>query len=247
MQCVKTILKETLIFLHIDLTKNIKYDRLTRKILKKLLQDESNCIDIGCHKGEILEMMLQFSPKGKHFAFEPIPYLYHQLQIKYDKKASIYPYALSDDNGINSFQFVTNAPAYSGLKKRHYDIENPKIEEIDVEVRTLDSIIPKGQSIHLIKIDVEGGEWDVLKGAINLLTANRPTIIFECGKGANDYYGSNPKSIYNFLKNIGLEIYTLHAFIKNKAAITINEFENYFNTNKEYYFVAHRYDSLSNK
>jgi len=238
MQKLKIILREMLILLHFDITKNLKYDRLTRKILQQHIQIDSNCIDIGCHKGEILEQMLQLAPKGKHYAFEPIPDLYQHLQEKYGEKALIYPYALSDKNGTSAFQLVTNAPAYSGLKKRHYDVKNPIIEEIKVEVKTLDNIIHHTEPIHLIKIDVEGGEWDVLKGAKNLLTANQPIIIFEYGKGAGDYYETQPKDIYLLLKEIGLSIYTLSAFINKKAALDIHEFKNYFYSNKEYYFVA---------
>ena len=80
MSIIKDTLREVLIFLHLDLTKNLKYDRLTKKILKKYLKKEYNCIDIGCHKGEILELMMHFSPEGKHYAFEPIPYLCKELK-----------------------------------------------------------------------------------------------------------------------------------------------------------------------
>src|SRR5690554_7788214 len=70
---VKDILREILINLRLDLTKNLEYDRLTRAILKKFLKNNHNCIDVGCHKGEILDLMLTYSPQGKHYAFEPIP------------------------------------------------------------------------------------------------------------------------------------------------------------------------------
>ena len=95
------------------------------------------------------------------------------------------------------------------------------------------------EKIHFIKIDVEGGEFEVLKGAKNLLKAHQPTIIFECGKGASDFYGTSPNDLYNFIANeIGLKIYTLQSFIDKKQSINEDEFENYFNTNQEYYFIA---------
>jgi hypothetical protein len=79
MNFVKESLREILISLHLDLTKNLKYDRLTRKILKNQLEVNFNCIDVGCHKGEILDLMLKYAPEGEHYAFEPIPYLYQEL------------------------------------------------------------------------------------------------------------------------------------------------------------------------
>lgn len=236
---LKNIIRTILIFLHIDITKNIEYDRLTGIIIKKHLNNNSNCIDVGSHKGEILDLMLRYAPNGKHYAFEPIPYLFEELENNYKTKANIFPFALSDKDGESSFQLVKNAPAYSGIKKRRYDISNPEIEEIKVELKKLDNIIPKEDKISLIKIDVEGGEFDVLKGAIKILKRDKPIIIFECGKGASDFYGTNPKDIYTFLNNeIGLDIYTLKSFINNNQPLDNDEFVEYFDNNKEYYFVA---------
>jgi len=235
---IKELLRKTLIFFHLDLTKNLQYDRLTKVIMKRVIHLNDNCIDIGCHKGEILELILKYSPNGKHYAFEPIPYLFEELLRKYEN-ATIFPYALSDNAGNSTFQLVKNAPAYSGLKRRKYDIENPKIEEINVEIKTLDELIPADVKIHFIKIDVEGGEFGVMKGAKNLLKQNKPTILFECGKGACDYYGTNPLDLYDFIINeTGLKIFTLKSFIEKNQPLTSIEFENCFNTNAEYYFIA---------
>ncbi len=227
-------------FIHLDLTKNLEYDRLTKLIMRRVINNNSNCIDVGCHKGEILDIILKYSPEGKHYAFEPIPYLFIQLEKKYKNKALVYPYALSDKTGNSSFQFVKNAPAYSGIKKRKYDIARPNIEEIKVELRTLDEIIPADTKIDFIKIDVEGGEFGVIKGAKKLLKNSQPNVVFECGLGASEYYGTNPIELYNFItKEAGLKISTLKSFIKNSKPLTSNEFDDYFKKNKEYYFVAH--------
>jgi FkbM family methyltransferase len=236
---VKDILREILINLRLDLTKNLEYDRLTRVILKRFIKRDHNCIDVGCHKGEILDLMLAYSPDGKHYAFEPIPYLFENLKVKYGEKVALYPYALSYHSGSTTFQLVKNAPAYSGIKQRKYDIKNPEIEEIKVELKTLDELIPSDQKIHFIKIDVEGGEFGVLKGAKKLLEKNKPIILFECGKGASDYYGTEPENLHSFLKDeIGLEVFTLKSFIQKKSALSPDEFAHHFNTNDEYYFVA---------
>ena len=236
---LKTIFKKLFIILQLDLTKNLKYDRLTKEIIKKFIQKSHNCIDVGCHQGEILSQINKFAPNGKHYAFEPIPYLFQSLKERFDDKATILPYALSNNNGKTTFQLVKNAPAYSGIRKRKYNIENPDIEEIIVEKRTLDSIIPENEVIDFIKIDVEGGEFDVLKGAVNLLKRCKPIVLFECGKGASDHYDTRPHDLFDFLnKEIGLEIYTLQSFLKEQKPLNKSEFEHHFETNNEYYFVA---------
>ena len=239
---VKNLLRKLLIFFRLDITKNLQYDRLTRVIMKQNIKKDAHCIDIGCHKGEILDLMLQYAPHGKHFAFEPIPCLFENLKKKYKDSVQIFPYALSDTSGFSTFQFVTNAPAYSGLKRRKYDISNPNIEEIEVEVKTLDEIIPFSQKIDFIKIDVEGGEFGVLKGATHLLKQNRPVIIFECGKGACEHYGIHPLHVFDFITcEVGLQIFTLKSYVQNKTPLSRALFEEYFNLNLEYYFVAAKY------
>lgn len=237
---IKNAIRLTLNFLHLDITKNLEYDRLTKAIMKKVIKPNSNCIDVGCHKGEILDEILQLAPNGKHFGFEPIPGLYNNLKNKYDDKATIYPYALADTNGKSTFQFVKNAPAYSGLKKRRYDTDTPDIEEIEVEIKVLDELIPDSLKINFVKIDVEGAEFGVLKGAKQLLKRDKPVIVFECGMGASDYYGTKPADVFSFMTNeIGLSVSTLKSFINNRKSLTAEEFTDFFNKNKEYYFIAH--------
>lgn len=236
---LKDSIRELLIDLRLDLTKNLEYDRLTRIILKKSLKSHHNCIDIGCHKGEILDLMLTYAPEGKHYGFEPIPSLFETLATKYRKVATIYPYALSDQSGTTQFNFVKNAPAYSGIKERKYDVKHPEIEKIEVQVKTLDDVIPQEHPIHFIKIDVEGGEFGVLKGARQILKRYHPIVLFECGKGGSDYYGTEPSALYEFMnKEVDLKIYTLKSFIKKEPPLNSNQFINHFESNKEYYFVA---------
>lgn len=236
----KNTIRSTLNFFHLDLTKNLEYDRLTKLIMKQVIKSDSNCVDIGCHKGEILDIILQYSPKGEHYGFEPLPFLFNKLNNKYINKATILPYALSDKDGFSTFQYVKNAPAYSGIKKRKYDIDEPEIEEIKVELKKLDDVIPVNTKIDFIKIDVEGAELGVLKGSKQLLKNFKPIIIFEFGLGASDFYGTSPNDIFNLLtKEIGLKISLLKSFIKKDRSLNFQEFENYFNNNNEYYFIAH--------
>lgn len=236
---LKQLIRQCLLFFHLDLSKNLKYDRLTKKILKRELRSDYNCLDIGCHKGEILDLLLKYAPDGKHYGFEPLPNYNNKLMQKYSSRATISSVALSDTNGETNFHYVKNAPAYSGIRKRKYDIDNPEIEEIIVKTRTLDAFLPGNYVVDFIKIDVEGGEFAVLKGGLETLIKNKPTILFECGKGASDYYGTKPKDIYEFITlKIGLNIYALQDFVDNKLPMTAIDFINCFESNKEYYFIA---------
>lgn len=235
---LKNQIRLLLNFCHLDLTKNLQYDRLTKEIIKSSTTKDSNCVDVGCHKGEILDLFLQYSPEGKHFCFEPIPVYFDELNRKYQNIAVIHPFALSDTEGKTTFNFVRNDPAYSGIKKRKYDVKKPDIEEIEVEVKCLDNVIPPSIKVDLIKIDVEGAELNVLKGASKTLTQNKPVVIFEFGLGASDYYGVKPESLFEFFKGIDFRLSTMKSFLKNKEGLDLDNFVNLYHTNEEYYFVA---------
>jgi len=236
---MKSLLRNLLNLLHIDLTMNLKYDRLSKLIIKNYLNNSSNCIDIGCHKGEILELLIKKAPNGIHFGFEPLPNFYSDLKKKFSsKKINILPYALGDENKEVVFHYVKNAPAYSGLKKRDYDKIKPDIEQIKVQQKRLDDCISENTTIDFIKIDVEGAEFQVLKGAQRILKNNKPLILFEFGMGASNFYGTKPKDLFEFLNDVNYNIYTLDDFVDKKNPLTIEKFSKKYESNEEYYFVA---------
>ncbi len=239
---MKKLLKRILGVLHISVTRNQRYDAFTQKIIQRTLKPDSNCIDIGCHKGEILDLMIKGAPKGKKFGFEPIPELFNFLSRKYkdNSTVTISPVALYDKSGTTTFQHVLNAPAYSGIKKRKYDGKHVDIAQISVETDLLDHIIPAGISIDLMKIDVEGAEFRVMRGAAATLKRCKPVIIFEFGLGAADFYDSNPKQLYLFLTaECRMKISTLKGFLEHTPSLSEDQFHRMYDKGSEYYFVGH--------
>ncbi len=234
---MKERLKNILKRLPINVTRNQKYDALTLKIMEIVLEENSSFIDVGCHKGELLDYALKLAPKGTHYAFEPIPDLYKGLVKSHGDKAAVVNIALSDAKGESKFNYVKSNPAYSGIKQRSYP-KKEKIQEIDVKLDTMDNQLRKAERVNLIKIDVEGGEMGVLKGAVNVLKKWHPVVIFEHGLGASDYYGTTPEEMWEFLNENDYSVFSLRGFVADKSSLTIEQFINLFETNKEYYFIA---------
>ena len=221
-------------------TINEIYDTQTIKVMQKCLQSNSNCVDVGCHKGDILRSMLEFAPHGKHYAFEPIPKLYNQLQQQFSPQVNVSNLALSDRSGEATFNYVTSNPAYSGFKQRSYPQPDPKIEVIQVKMDLLDNVIPAEQSIDLIKLDVEGGELTVLQGATQTIKRNQPIVIFEFGLGAADYYGTKPDQIYELLHDrCGLEVSLMKSWLSGKPPLSKQQFNTQFFEHINYYFIAY--------
>ena len=209
--------------------------------MQKVCKPESNCIDVGCHKGEILDLFLQNAPKGTHFGFEPIPDLFKNLVVKYAGKPNcrLFDIALSDKAGTSGFNYVVSNPSYSGLLKRDYDHPNEQDTQITVKTERLDELLPPDIRIDLIKIDVEGGELLVLRGAVRTLARCKPVVIFEHGLGASELYGASPEQVYDLLAQCGLQVSLMSRFLKNGMPFTREEFCGHYYGKKNYYFIAY--------
>lgn len=237
---MKSFLKNLLKLSPIPLSKNHLYDLQTKKIMKQILSPNSNCIDVGCHKGEVLDWILKLAPNGHHFGFEPIPDLFVDLASKYKNKpnCSILEIALSDQQGRTSFNYVTSNPSYSGILKRKYDRAEEADKFIEVQLNTLDTIIDVKTKIKLIKIDVEGAEYLVLNGAQKLLERDQPYVIFEHGLGASDIYGFGPDQVFALFNSHKMKISTLDGFLKKERPLSLYAFQEQYQKALNYYFIA---------
>jgi FkbM family methyltransferase len=214
-------------------------DRLTYRVFRKYLQDDSVAVDIGCHKGEVLEWMFRFAPLGMHFAFEPLPPLFQRLESRFvGMNCHFFPIALSDHSGESDFIYVPEAPAYSGLKVRDYDGKRVRPQTIRVQVKPLDDMIPESVMVDLIKIDVEGAEMQVLRGAEGTIRRCRPLIVFEFGRGASDHYGTTPAEVFQFFTGLGMSVYSLRSFERGGEALSLEDLRYDFESGANYYFVA---------
>jgi FkbM family methyltransferase len=223
--------------------RNRLYDIQTIEVMKRVLQENSNCVDVGCHKGRILKEMLRIAPKGTHFAFEPLPRVYQGLLKSFRSSANLrlYDCALSDTAGTATFQHVVSNPGYSGLRSRRYDRPHEQVLEITVKTNLLDNLIPGHTPIQFIKVDVEGAELQVFKGAIETIRTSRPVIVFEHGLGGADHYGTSPENVYDLLAvQGGLKLYLMAEWLERNgsAALSREAFCEQFSSGKNFYFMA---------
>ena len=217
------------------------YDSLSFQVIEKCLKTDSTSINVGCHEGLVLQGMLTLSPKGRFYAFEPVPRLFEELKTRFPSaQITFSDLALSNESGVASFNYVVSNPSYSGLRKRSYD--RPDETDCTISVRTdrLDNVIPQGDHIDLIKIDVEGAELQVLQGAVATIKRCKPIIIFEHGLGAADSYGTRPGQIYDLLcGDCGLRISLLQSWLDKRKHLSRRALEKQFNERRNFMFVAH--------
>ncbi len=163
--------------------------------------------------------------------------MFHKLNDKYGSKCEVLNYGLSDQKKQSSFQHVTTNPAYSGIKKRTYPKEE-QVETIQIQLDTLDNQLKQHDRVDMIKIDVEGAELEVLRGAKKIIEKFHPIIVFEHGLGASDHYNTSPEDILKFFDDHQYQLFTLKGFIADEPALFRKEFIDFYLTNKEYYFLA---------
>jgi FkbM family methyltransferase len=189
-----------------------KRDRRDNEALKLLISAAlgpgGSAIDIGANEGRVLEDIVRVAPAGRHIAYEPLPHLADDLRRRFPA-VDVRCAALADEQGEAEFNFVRSNAGYSGLRERTYPGKE-EIEKIRVRIERLDDDLPKGFVPSLIKIDVEGAEGGVLKGAIELIERHKPVVAFEHGKGAAPAYGTTPGDIYTLLvERAGLRIFDM--------------------------------------
>jgi FkbM family methyltransferase len=179
-------------------------------LLAGTLRRDAHTIDVGAHSGAVLREVLRVAPEGVHLAYEPIPALSQWLAEEFPS-VSVRNAALSDENGTATFVHVLSAPEYSGLREREYPgLDDVVKQELIVRTERLDDAIPDELRPALIKIDVEGAEMLVLRGAEQTIRRFRPTIIFEHGVGASDRYGTRSSELYELLvDDLGMRIFDL--------------------------------------
>jgi FkbM family methyltransferase len=234
MSCAAETAADEVRAVHIDPVERDRQDMEdTRALLASVLTPQSNCIDVGANIGSVLAPIVKHAPLGRHIAYEPLPHLCQQLRSRFPQ-VDVRQAALSNRTGEASFVFVKNMPGYSGLKERNYP--GPvETEPLVVRVEELDSSLPAGYVPHLIKIDVEGGEREVLEGAIQTISTHKPVVLFEHGRGAADRYGTTPEQVFHLLcTRAGLRIFDL----RGSGPYTLEEFVSIFQRGTCWNFVA---------
>jgi FkbM family methyltransferase len=194
-------------------------DHRMLRIMKRVLRQDSNCVDVGCHYGSMLSRMTRLAPRGRHVAFEAIPDKVRFLRAKFPD-VDIRETALSDRTGEVTFWVNTSQSGFSGLR-RHGDGE---FKSLSVESARLDDALPLDRRFDLVKIDVEGAELLVLRGGAEFFRRDRPTVLFECGPDGPAMFGFTPDDLFNEVVGFGYSVHTTRGWLAADPPLDLSGF-----------------------
>lgn len=205
----------TFSFDHIGLCLNLegRYENSTLLLVEEFIKNkmpsakDKTALDIGANIGN---HSIFFANNFKNvYAFEPNPVTYEVLKINCNfvaKHKNIMPvnFGLSDKEGSLPFYISPNNIGGSQI----IDANNESIQDaIQINVKTLDQLNElKGVSVALIKIDVEGHELNVLKGAKNTILKNMPAVLFE--QSASEIIDGGSSAI-KYLEELGYKFFII--------------------------------------
>lgn len=164
--------------------------RLELAALRRHVRRGAVVCDVGANKGSFLFWLAQWSAPGRVIAFEPQPDLAAMLARLCDRFAlanvTIERAAVCAQSGTSAF-FVPDghAPCASLLPPAG------PATPLSVATVTLDDYLGDAADVAAIKIDVEGAELDVLRGARDTLRRCHPLVIVEC-----DRHTTTPDNIH---------------------------------------------------
>ena len=201
-----------------------KREHKTIERFQRLIKPGDVIIEIGGHIGYFSMLYSQLvGPRGHVFVFEPgennLPYLRRNLAGKANTR--IIEKAVSDQNGVIKF-WLEDLSGQNNSMVENYHLLDGNIalaglgnqvhkKEVTVQSITLDSFIEEMASDKLspnfVKIDVEGAELMVLKGAQNLLTRRAIPLMVEVTCDA--------EPIFNMMREHGYSL-----FLENGAAVS---------------------------
>ena len=198
-----------------------------RSALTRQVKPGMTVVDVGGNLGLYTVLFSRLvGPEGRVFTFEPDPDLFAQLQQNCSRNgcANVQGFNLavgSQHDHLNLQKLITNTG------DNHLSKDGAKFfrRTIPVEVVALDEFLPV-RNPDLIKIDVQGWEFEVLKGMDKLLVDSPATnLYFELWPQGLSRAGSSMADIFAWLQARGFQLYRAGslAHLDDRALATLDQ------------------------
>jgi len=188
-----------------------RYEPEETRLILDLVKPHMVTMDIGANIGYFTLLMAHLvGSQGRVHAFEPNPVMLRKLEENIalntafrDDRVAIHRVALGATEG--EAEFFCPRLGHEGLAGLRRTNRAPIANVIRVPVQTIDGFIRAHgiERVDFIKMDIEGGELDVLRGSHRLLAELRPAILFEAFESNTAAYGYRVFEILSYLEQRG--------------------------------------------
>lgn len=181
----------------------------------KNIQEGSTFLDIGANIGyHSLFVAALLKGTGKVYSFEPLSHLCKQLhesiELNNFQNIEICNFGLAEKDGEHILHIRDENTGGSSLLDLP-EMEKFKVKETEkVILKNLDAFLGGASKVDVIKIDVEGYEYEALKGAEGVLKNSHPVIFMEFSPVFYIQENSEkPQKLISFLKDLGYSFFRL--------------------------------------
>lgn len=186
------------------------------RFLNRFLKKGMVVLDIGAHHGFYTILAAKkVGSSGRVVAFEPSPRelrrLAFHLKVNHIVNVEVEPFALASEDGQRMLFLVDGRD--TGCNSLRPPAVSEPTREINVKTKSLDDYLGQHQNIgniDLVKMDVEGAELEVLKGAARLLRRNpRPVFMVEVQDIRSAPWGYAAGAVYDTLAQSGFHWFSI--------------------------------------
>jgi FkbM family methyltransferase len=191
-----------------------EYEPETTAFIKRTVQPDFTCIDVGANFGYYTCLMARLAWQGRVVAYEPDPEVYALLRdnvyINWCERAVWFRNAAvgAEAGSLTIYRRPTRTgntgiiPLPTSLLAAIGEDDSP---ELVVDCVCLDDVAGELERVDLIKIDVEGAESLVVEGMGELVRKHRPTIIMEWSTDLAQQAGFAVDALVDRLCSLGLQ------------------------------------------
>jgi FkbM family methyltransferase len=190
---------------------------LTAAVLNKLKSEKAfGVIDVGANRGDWAQTFSKFFPGAIIYAIEADTRTFQTLcqNLAVAKPPNIRPFNLAVSNKTGPVTFYSDEnPLLSSILKLP-DLQ-PRMRTMEIQAQTLDDFFVGNplDDLRLIKIDTEGHDLDVLRGARRVLSLPAlEFIILEFGIDPADQRHVHINELIAYLSPLGFQVYALGGF-----------------------------------
>jgi len=201
--------------------RNRNFDQIILSAYSLLNYSPKIIFDVGAHNGSSVDRFLRLFEKSQIFAFEPNIELCAQIKAKFkDGNIHVSNKVLGKQKGNVEFNVHNSSTGSSSLLDFNPDLSfasrrnltRTNVDKIQVEMTTLDDEVNSREleKIDYLKIDTQGTELEVLRGAENLLKLKKIDFI-EFEVILTETYLNMPKwsETLNYLQNLDYHLIAL--------------------------------------